>query len=750
MRPAAALLLLLGLQVGPSVAQPASLLWPLELQPALSSTFGETRATAFHAGIDLKTWGKTGYAVRAVADGWIQRVRTSPWGYGRALYQRLADGRIAVYAHLEGFFEPVQDRVRLKQRASRRYSVQLWLEEGEIPVRRGQIIARTGQSGAGAPHLHLEIRDADNIPLNPLQQGLGPVPDTTPPTLRRLLVVPLSASTRIDGGYEAVAIPVHPSKDGEGFVAGRSVRVWGRVGFAVDSHDRADLAPNKVAVWRQGLRVDGETILTSTYERISWDDGHLVALDRLRPSSAKGSFSALFRRPGNRLSFYTTDRPETDGSLLAGGREGLPSGTHEVVVWAQDVTGNETEVRLRLDVTAPPKIIDARLTKAHGDWFLEADVTDRDDERLAVVIGAVGKVGTVVEGTIAVGAGPFTWALPAGADVAAWSLTVRDAVGNRQTRTLAVPRPVPDPEPFQLEISAIPRSRHVLLRVQSPRPLHQGPRIVGEPELHLQEESPGVFSGVFPLDESMADSAVVEISAVATDGGMGRGRLVLSAMAARPGQAQDIPLLGGDVVLHLAAGSAFEVLYPQATRLTSDALTVDPASGLRPTGLGCEIGPADAAFDEWARISMRTPAGEAQRLGLYVDGGKGKWVFLGADEDGDTGTLSTRIRAFGRFALMQDLLPPTIDNLQPESGIVVDGDVTFSADVADAGSGIKREEDVVLELDGLRLISEYDPEAERVWAVADQPLAPGVHHLVLTLRDAAGNQSQSRSDFISR
>ena len=41
-----------------TTAQPAPLRWPLDLKPALSSTFGETRATAFHAGVDLKTWGK--------------------------------------------------------------------------------------------------------------------------------------------------------------------------------------------------------------------------------------------------------------------------------------------------------------------------------------------------------------------------------------------------------------------------------------------------------------------------------------------------------------------------------------------------------------------------------------------------------------------------------------------------------------------------------------------------------------------
>ena len=84
--------------------------WPMPIAPALSSSFGESRTTAFHAGIDIKTWGRTGYEVQAIDDGHIERVRTSPWGYGRAVYQRLSDGRIAVYAHLEAFVGPALQR----------------------------------------------------------------------------------------------------------------------------------------------------------------------------------------------------------------------------------------------------------------------------------------------------------------------------------------------------------------------------------------------------------------------------------------------------------------------------------------------------------------------------------------------------------------------------------------------------------------------------------------------------------------
>ena len=140
-------------------------------------------------GIDFKTWGSIGCEVRAVDDGYIVRVRTSPWGYGRAVYQRLADGRTAVYAHLSAFVGPARERVEVAQRTAQRYSVDLWFKSGEIPVRRGDVIALSGESGAGPPHLHFELRDEDNKPINPLLKDYA-VDDTTPPVMRRIGLVP--------------------------------------------------------------------------------------------------------------------------------------------------------------------------------------------------------------------------------------------------------------------------------------------------------------------------------------------------------------------------------------------------------------------------------------------------------------------------------------------------------------------------------------------------------------------------------
>ena len=124
-------------------------------------------------------------------------MRTSPWGYGRVLYQKLADGRMVVYAHLESFAEPMAELVQQAQQQRGRYSVDLYFKEGEIPVLGDSVIAWSGESGAGPPHLHLELRDANNVAVNLLLHGFA-IADTIAPTLqtsgpsRRMVAMPKS------------------------------------------------------------------------------------------------------------------------------------------------------------------------------------------------------------------------------------------------------------------------------------------------------------------------------------------------------------------------------------------------------------------------------------------------------------------------------------------------------------------------------------------------------------------------------
>ena len=370
---------LVWLLAGP--ATPQALDWPLDIKRALSSTFAETRGGGFHAGIDVKTWGKTGYPVKALADGYVLRLRTSPWGYGRAIYHQLADGRVLVYAHLEDFAEPIAQAIENAQRAKGRYSVDLWLKPSQIPLRRGQVIARTGQSGAGPPHLHLEVRNSDNVPVNPLLAGLA-VEDGVAPTLRSLALVPFGLGSTVDGEAAPKVVPLRWNKAAGYFEGAYTPQVYGTVGVSLLVYDRADGANNKLAVFRIGLQVDGEPVGGTVYEQVSYADSHQGLLDRLRLEG--GTFFNLFRQRGNRLGFYQLAPGET-GLLSCGldtGSIRLGKGPHQLVVEASDVAGNRSVGKIEILVNGPPRIDAVEVGEADGVKQLRARLSDKDDQPL--------------------------------------------------------------------------------------------------------------------------------------------------------------------------------------------------------------------------------------------------------------------------------------------------------------------------------------------------------------------------------
>ncbi|MEJ7658272.1 MAG: M23 family metallopeptidase [Hymenobacter sp.] len=66
------------------------------------------------------------------------------------------------------------------------------------------MVALSGNTGGSAgPHLHWEVRDAQDRQLNPLQWGGFPeIQDHTGPTLQALAVEPLAIGARVRGRFE--------------------------------------------------------------------------------------------------------------------------------------------------------------------------------------------------------------------------------------------------------------------------------------------------------------------------------------------------------------------------------------------------------------------------------------------------------------------------------------------------------------------------------------------------------------------
>lgn len=131
-----------------SIIQGQDYYWPLKIEPRLSSYFGDYRSGHWHAGIDITTRGGTGYKVFAAADGYVFRVKTAFWGYGKALYLRLNDGRYAVYGHLADFSRDLNEMVRQRQLKDGKYYQDIYLRPDEFPVKKGELVALSGKPAA--------------------------------------------------------------------------------------------------------------------------------------------------------------------------------------------------------------------------------------------------------------------------------------------------------------------------------------------------------------------------------------------------------------------------------------------------------------------------------------------------------------------------------------------------------------------------------------------------------------------------
>jgi len=311
---------------------------PLESTPGLSSGFGEFRDAHFHAGLDYSTDEQEGRPVRAVNDGWVERVRASGVGYGRAVYLRLDDGRTVVYGHLSRFAPSIDAFVAARQESAGVYEQDLVPLPGLLKFRRGEIVAWSGQSGAGPPHLHFEVRRGDEN-YNPLLHGYA-LPDHIAPTLAAAWITPHGAHARVGGGIDEVRVALR---------AGAAVTappVRGDFDLAVDTWDRGDGKPNKLATYRLEARVDGAQApaFEAVIDSFSWDT--TVEVERVY------DYAATLRGDDTRRTLEKL--PSYKESVVRRGPAvwSLAPGTHRIELTAVDEAGNRATATLVVPIVA--------------------------------------------------------------------------------------------------------------------------------------------------------------------------------------------------------------------------------------------------------------------------------------------------------------------------------------------------------------------------------------------------------------
>lgn len=314
----------------------------------IAGNMGELRASHFHAGLDIRTGGRTGLPVYAAADGYISRVAVKSGGYGKALYITHTNGETTVYAHLDRFNGPITDYVKDHQYAQRNLYLNKYFKKGVFNVAKGDIIAISGNSGSSAgPHLHFEIRDKDQQILNPLKYHFEEIRDTTPPSFTKLAITPKNIHSRISGVFDRSTYKI--TKQQDNYVIKDTIIVFGAVGFELLAHDKLNDANYKCGISQITFELDNELIFRQKIDTINFSSQRNILTHYNYPAyvSSGKKYHKLYLDDGNKLPFYTTNKSK---GILNLNELGVKHG----VIKIYDVLGNKSTLDFILKVL-PPK-----------------------------------------------------------------------------------------------------------------------------------------------------------------------------------------------------------------------------------------------------------------------------------------------------------------------------------------------------------------------------------------------------------
>lgn len=298
---------------------------PFDFPIIFSGNFGEIRANHFHGGLDFKTGGAIGKPVRALADGYISRIRVTH-GSGYVLDVVYDNGYTAIYRHLSAFVGDVARRVEDLQYEKESWEVEITPEPDEYPVKAGQIIALSGNTGYSfGPHLHLDmIETATDEYIDPLPFFMNKVKDKTAPRAEGIMLFPQPGKGVVEGKQTRRAFPAHPTKP---------ITAWGLIGAGIRAYDYMDGVQNKYGVKTVILEVDGEEVFRSTIDRFAYEENRYIN------SWTHGQYMKSFIEPGNRLRMLQASN----------GNRGLVEINEErpyrFVYTLSDALGNTSKVR---------------------------------------------------------------------------------------------------------------------------------------------------------------------------------------------------------------------------------------------------------------------------------------------------------------------------------------------------------------------------------------------------------------------
>ncbi|MCX6232540.1 MAG: M23 family metallopeptidase [Bacteroidetes bacterium] len=273
---------------------------PLHIPLKLAGTFGEPRSNHLHSGLDLRTQEKEGFIVYAPANGYVSRIKVSPWGFGNALYITHPNGYVTVYGHLRGFNPAITAYLRKFQYEKENFEQDLLLPKNKIRIKKGDTIAIAGNSGGSeGPHLHFEIRDErTEKPINPLLFGLK-LEDTLQPVIQSVKIF-------TEDGLHQSEFEVITKHKKTYLKTHDTIAVPAKFYLGIEAFDQVQQFSSKKGIYQLELYIDTSLFYKHILESFAFDESRYVNCLINYATYIKTGIKYYQTRilPGNKLSIY--------------------------------------------------------------------------------------------------------------------------------------------------------------------------------------------------------------------------------------------------------------------------------------------------------------------------------------------------------------------------------------------------------------------------------------------------------------
>lgn len=351
---------------------------PLDITLVLSGTFAELRSNHFHSGLDIKTQQRQGLKVFAAAAGYVSRIKISHWGYGKALYITHPNGYTTVYAHLQKFSPKIEAHIKKLQYQKESFEIEIFPKTTELLVDTDEVVAFSGNTGGSSgPHLHFEIRDKQERPINPMMFGID-IKDSRRPSVIGMYAYPINSESHVNQTNSKVKLRLIPDSNGD--YKAENISAYGEIGFGIVAYDRQDLAANKNGVSKIQTFYNGNRNFEIDFKRFSFSETkHLNRLiDYAHFKKYKSRIQKLFVEKNNPLSLYN--------DVVQQGYVTVEDSTSSVYkLRVTDYKGNETWVTIPISGTKSNHIQLENQTKT--DYYIYADQdTNLAEDNVSVFI----------------------------------------------------------------------------------------------------------------------------------------------------------------------------------------------------------------------------------------------------------------------------------------------------------------------------------------------------------------------------